>query len=374
MHDNHDESDNPSSSQIEQSQANEGMSRRHFLKVAAGSVSAASAAGLVSGCVRSPDAKIPPPTAAQIAAKRTADSPLSIAKCPSYEEDVFSLLKPYLPDLDLPDLKNKVVLIKPNMIDVIPGKPISTHPSVIKAAAELADYLGAKEVIVGEGPAHNRDTEFLLAGSGHGALYKQLGLRFVDLNLDDLEKVENPEPFSKLPHIYFPKSVVQADAIISVPKMKTHHWARITCSMKNLYGCIPGRKYGWPKNVLHYHGIDNCILDINRLLKPAIALVDAVVAMEGDGPIMGTPKETKFVMLGTDAVAVDATCARIMGLDVHNVPYLRVAGQVIGNTDPAKIKVIGETMQSVATQFQPAPCFDATGRSIKFDDPNAATS
>ena len=369
MHDNHDNQD-------EQSQANQqdgSMSRRYFLKVAAGSVTA-SAGGLVAGCVRSPDAKIAPPTDTQLAAKRTTDSPLAIAQCQSYDQDVFAVLKPYLKDLDLPDLKNKVVLIKPNMIDVIPGRPICTNPAVIKAAAELADYLGAKEVIVGEGPAHNRDTEFLLAQSGPGALYKQLGLRFVDLNLDDLEKMDNPEPFSKLEHIYFPKTVAHADAIISVPKMKTHHWARITCSMKNLYGCIPGRKYGWPKNVLHYHGIDNCILDINRLLKPAIALVDAVVAMEGDGPIMGTPKETKFVMLGTDAVAVDATCARIMGIDVHNVPYLRVAGQVIGNTDQVKIKVIGETMQSVATQFQPAPCFDAKGRSIKFDDPNAATS
>lgn len=348
-----------------------GMSRRGFMQAAAGSLAGA---GVLTGCVRTPDAKIPTPNANQIAGKRSSDSPLAIARCTSYDEDIFSLLKPHLKDLDLPDLHGKVVLIKPNMIDVIPDKPICTAPAVIKAAYELADYLGAKEVIAGEGPAHNRDTEFLLSGSGHGALYKKLGLRFVDLNVDDLEKVDNPDPFSKLDHIYFPKTVVHADAIMSVPKLKTHHWARITCSMKNLYGCVPGRKYGWPKNVLHYHGIDNCILDINRLLKPAIEVIDAVVAMEGDGPIMGTPKDSHFVLLGTDAVAVDATCARIMGFKVENVPYLRVAGQVLGNIDPSKIKIFGTAMEAVATPFKPSPCFDATGKSIKFDDPNEATS
>jgi uncharacterized protein (DUF362 family) len=348
-----------------------GVSRRGFLKTTATTLAAGS---FLYGCVRSPDAKIATPTVTQKAARRAQDSSLAIASCESYEEDIFALLKPYLKDLQLPDLHGKMVLIKPNMIDVIPGRPITTAPAAIKAAVEIADYLGAKEVIVAEGPAHNRDTEFLLAGSGHGAMIKKLGLRFVDLNLDDLEKVDNPEPFSKLAHIYFPKTVMEAGAIISVPKMKTHHWARMTCSMKNLYGCIPGRKYGWPKNVLHYHGIDNCILDINRLLKPAIQLVDAVVAMEGDGPIMGTAKHTNFMMLGTDAAATDATCARIMGMTVDQIPYLRVAGQVIGNIDPERIKVFGTPIDKVATQFKPAPCFDIAGRSIKFDDPNAASS
>jgi uncharacterized protein (DUF362 family) len=347
------------------------LSRRRFLQATAGTLSGSS---FLYGCVRTPDAKIAKPTAGQIAGRRQGDSSLAIASCDSYEQNIFALLKPYLKDLQLPDLHGKTVLVKPNMIDVIPGRPITTAPAVIQAAVELADYLGAKEVIVGEGPAHNRDTEFLLGASGHGAIIKKLGLRFVDLNLDDLEKVDNPEPFSKLDHLYLPKTVVHADAIVSVPKMKTHHWARITCSMKNLYGCIPGRKYGWPKNVLHYHGIDNCILDINRLLKPALQVVDAVVAMEGDGPIMGTAKNTNFVMLGTDAVATDATCARIMGLKIENVPYLRVAGEVIGNTNPDHIKVFGTEVAQVATEFKPAPCFDPSGKSIKFDDPNAASS
>jgi uncharacterized protein (DUF362 family) len=372
-HDKHDKQCSGSGHDCSQASSDHqsGLSRRNFLQAAAGTLSAGS---LLYGCVRSPSVKIAKPNAAQIAGKRSGDSIVTIAKCQSYDDDILGMLKPFLKDAQLPDLHGKVALIKPNMIDVIPGHPICTDPVFIKIAAELAGYLGAKEIIVAEGPGHNRDTEFLLANSGHGQMIKKLGLRFVDLNLDDLEKVDNPEPFSKLDHIFFPKTVLAADAIISVPKLKTHHWARLTCSMKNLYGCIPGRKYGWPKNVLHYQGIDNCILDINRLLKPAIQLVDAVVAMEGDGPIMGTAKNSRFVMLGTDAAATDASCARIMGMKVENIPYIRVAGEVIGNVEEARIKVLGTPLATVATEFKPSPCFDKYGKSIKFDDPNAASS
>lgn len=351
------------------------LTRRKFIQTASAVTAGATAASVLgSACTRMPEAKLEPPTDAQKAGKRQTDSTIAIAGCDSYDHDIFSLLKPFLKNADLPDFHGKVVLIKPNMIDSVPGRPLTTEPAVVKAAVDLANALGAREIIIAEGAAHNRDTQYLLANSGIGALVTKLGLQYVDLNIDDLEKVENPLPFSRLDHFYLPKTVVKADAVISVPKLKTHHWARMTCSMKNLYGCIPGRKYGYPKNVLHYHGIDNCILDINRLIKSPIQLVDAVVAMEGDGPIMGEPKKANFIMLGNDAAATDASCARIIGLHVANVPYIRYAGEVIGNIDENHIKVLGLPIARVATQFKPAPSFDATGKSVKFEDPNQSSS
>lgn len=348
------------------------LSRRKFIQIAAGSLTAASFLG---GCARGADInQLTAVTAAQKLNRRNGDSSLAILKCDSYEQDIFGTMKPFLKDLGLPDFHGKTVVIKPNMIDVIPPKPITTNPAVIQAAVQLCDYLGAKEVIIAEGAAHNRDTEFLLHGSGIGALVKKLGLRFVDLNVDDVESVDNPHPFSKLDHIYFPKTILKADALVSVPKMKTHHWARVTCSMKNLYGCVPGRMYGWPKNVLHYNGIDNCILDLTRLLKPAMQVVDAIVAMEGDGPIMGTAKDSKFVMLGTDCASVDATACRTMGIDPQNVPYIKFAGEVIGNIDPSHIKIFGEAIETVATQFRPSPLFDPSGKRINNEDPTVASS
>ena len=76
--------------------------------------------------------------------------------------------------------------------------------------------------------------------------------------------------------------------------MKTHHWVGMTCSMKNLYGVLPGIKYGWPKNPLHVHGIPNSILDLTATIRPHFAIVDAVTAMEGDGPIMGRPRAARI--------------------------------------------------------------------------------
>ena len=74
-----------------------------------------------------------------------------------------------------------------------------------------------------------------------------------------------------------------------MPKMKTHHWAGVTLSLKNCFGCLPGRVYGWPKNALHWVGIDKAILDVAGAVRPGYAIVDGIVAMEGNGPIDGTP-------------------------------------------------------------------------------------
>ena len=83
-----------------------------------------------------------------------------------------------------------------------------------------------------------------------------------------------------------------------MPKLKTHHWMGLTAAMKNLYGTLPGLIYGWPKNVLHYAGIPQTVVDINASLPPRIAIVDGIVCMEGDGPILGTPKPMGLLAIG----------------------------------------------------------------------------
>lgn len=348
------------------------VSRRSFLKLTAAALASSPLTTACGGNVG--QQRIRSVTDADRALRRNADSPLAIAYCESYEEDMFKLLKPLLKDLDLPDLTGKSVLIKPNIVDAMQGRPLTTNPAMLAVAAQLVDYLGAKDIVIGEGPAHNRDTELILERSGMRKVITKLGVKFVDLNIDDLEKYENPNGFSKLETLFLPKSVANADIVVSLPKLKTHHWARLTCSMKNLYGTVPGRKYGWPKNTLHFAGIDNCTLDLVRLIKPAIQLVDAVVAMEGDGPLYGTAKQANFIMLGTDPVAVDSTCARIMGIDPVNVPYLHIGGQAIGHVDPARIKIFGTEIAKVASNFKPAPTFDATGRELKHQDARTASS
>ena len=111
---------------------------------------------------------------------------------------------------------------------------------------------------------------------------------FVDLNVDDVERVILKTHASRLKELYFPKVVLRADFVVSMPKLKTHHWAGVTLSLKNMFGTVPGGCYGWPKNVLHWAGIDRAILDINAAVRPDFAIVDGIVGMEGNGPIQGS--------------------------------------------------------------------------------------
>lgn len=325
-------------------------SRRAFLQAAFTAVATSSCTGKKELVI----------TEAQKALRYSGISSLAIVTCKSYDENIFQKIRPFLPQLQLPDLKGKSVVIKPNMVDFRPNKPLTTNPAVIASAVELAAFLGAANIVVADGPALHRDTEFLLSTSGIGAMCKKLSVPFVDLNLDDLEAVENANGFTTLKHFFLPKTVVQADCLISLPKLKTHHWAYLTCSMKNLFGVVPGRKYGWPKNLLHNIGLDKAIVDVVRLAKPSFALVDAIVSMEGEGPLNGTAKDTGYLILGKDVAAVDATAARCMEVDPDKISYLKIAGQVIGNIKPDRINIVGSSLVSVAKSFQmPATYYNA---------------
>ena len=100
-------------------------------------------------------------------------------------------------------------------------------------------------------------------------------------------------------------TIADADVVISMPKMKTHHWAGLTLSLKNCFGCVPGRVYGWPKNALHWAGLEQAILDVAAAVRPDYAIVDGIVGMEGNGPISGTPVAANVLVFGDDPVATD---------------------------------------------------------------------
>jgi len=206
--------------------------------------------------------------------------------------------------------------------------------------------------VVGEGPGHRRDIEYLLLATGVYDHLKEARLRFVDLNHDDVHRVSLRSAFTGLDHLLLPAALLQSDFVVSMPKLKTHHWAAMTASMKNFFGCVPGAVYGWPKNLLHIHGIDNSILDLVSTIRPRLTIVDAVVAMEGDGPIMGRPRATGFVAMGGDLVAVDATCARIIGFEPGRIPYLSEASAFLGNLSAGAIDQRGEPLRRYATRFE----------------------
>ncbi len=183
------------------------------------------------------------------------------------------------------DVRGKSVLLKPNLAEYIAGKPVNTDTQLIGAAAETFLRLGSTSVTVAEGPGHHRDTELLLHQTGLGDHLAHRRIRFVDLNRDELIKTKLQANYSSLGNLWLPRTVLASDFVVSMPKVKTHHWTGVTLSMKNMFGIVPGCRYGWPKNLLHWAGIHESVLDICATVRPHFVIADAIIAMEGDGPL-----------------------------------------------------------------------------------------
>ena len=308
--------------------------RRKFLVTGAASALAAAGVGYVSSLNR-----------------RTSD--VFIAKNQKYSGELVRTMRDGLLacGFDPATIRGKRVLLKPNLVEPSRLAPhMTTHPVVIQAAVELFRGWNA-DVTVGEGPGHVRDTEQALIESGVMEALADVKMPFEDLNYQEIKAVANVGKACKLKEFYFPRAVIQADLVVSMPKMKTHHWMGMTGAMKNLYGVIPGIKYGWPKNVLHYNGIPQTVFDINASVGRRITIVDGIDCMEGDGPILGTPKHMGLILVGTDLTAVDATMARLMHILPKQIPYLALAANRLGSIDENRIVQRGEDWKPLADPF-----------------------
>jgi uncharacterized protein (DUF362 family) len=248
--------------------------------------------------------RTPPPSRAR--------SVVAVLKAPDYSAGLAALL------LDGARLcgwnvRGKRVLLKPNLVEYDRSTCVNTHVAVVAAAVELFHRLGAGQVRIGEGPGHRRDTLALAEEAGYFQAIPRFEDHFVDLNRDDV--IERP-------------------------------------------GFLDGGTvYGWPKNPLHYAGIDTSIVELNRLIPHTLAIVDGIVGMEGNGPIQGAPRACGVLVMGSDVVAVDASCCRIMGIVPERVPYLERAA-ALGNLAASMIEQRGETLQDVRTRFRLMPGFD----------------
>jgi uncharacterized protein (DUF362 family) len=322
--------------------------RREFIEAAA-----LTTLGLVAGC-RSETSKFDAK-----AFRREERSRVAIIEAQKYEADLIDPIVRGLREFDLAP-RGKRVVLKPNIVEFDPAGVINTHPRLIEAAAEAFLRLDAAEVIVAEGPGHRRDNEYLLSASGMADILRERRVRYVDLNFDAVRALLLRSRFTSLEQLYFPRTVLDADLLVSMPKLKTHHWVGVTLSMKNMFGVIPSSIYGWPKNVLHWAGIGNSIVDINSTLPvPRFALVDGIVGMEGNGPIQGEAKAAGVLVMGADFAAVDATCARLMRIDPAKVEYLAWAGEFLGNIDEQRIEHIGVSPSAVQRDFKVLPQFDS---------------
>ncbi len=288
--------------------------------------------------------------------RRPNRSRVSVLSAGTYTERLEDLMFRAIGEFHI-DLREKTVVLKPNLVEFISGVEVNTNPLLVGAAAEAFLRLGAREVVVGEGPGHQRDTYLVLAESGLGSQLRDQKIRFVDLNRDQLIKVQSKAPYTGIDHWWLPKTILASDFVVSMPKTKTHHWAGVTLSMKNMFGIIPGSRYGWPKNVLHWAGIHRSILDICATVRPHFVIADGIVAMEGNGPLHGTHRSLGKLILSDDPVAADFTCARLMGLGASGIWHLDRAARFLGNGSPHRIDLLAEAIPATSHPFAVLPQF-----------------
>jgi uncharacterized protein (DUF362 family) len=313
------------------------LTRRQLLTAAAG-------AAMMSGC--------------GVQTRTIAPSRVSIVKAPAYDQTVYDTMRRLLTE-HLGDVRGRNILLKPNLVEFEPQSSINTHPILVHAASEAFRAMGAATVRIAEGPGHRRNTLDLAEAAGYFRTIPEFEDRFVDLNLDEVTRVRPGDQVSRIKKLYLPNTALGADLLVSMAKMKTHHWVGATLSMKNLFGVVPGGIYGWPKNVLHWAGIDESIADLHDAFPRHFAIVDGIVGMEGNGPIQGTPKHVGVLVAGRDPVAVDATCCRIMKIDPMKIRYLQLASRrgTEAQITEGDIRQIGESIQSVSAPFELIPLF-----------------
>jgi uncharacterized protein (DUF362 family) len=321
------------------------VDRRTFVKAAA-------AASLAPGLARCASPQPEPDPWSPAAVRKTARSDVAILAADTYDGRLVDVIRRGTELLGIAVAGRRVVL-KPNFVEFDPQSVINTNPVLIAAALEAFRAMGASDVVVAEGPGHRRDNEYILTASGLNDILKDTRGRYIDLNADAVRSIPSASRFSKLGTLHYAATVAEADLLVSMPKMKMHHWAGVTLSMKNLFGIMPGAVYGWPKNLLHYAGLQQSIIDINATLPvERFNIVDGIVGMEGNGPIQGTARKSGVLVFGADPVAVDATTARLMGIEPARIWYIAQAARFLGNMGDDRIDQRGEELTRHAQEYQ----------------------
>lgn len=288
--------------------------------------------------------------------RRPKRSRVAVLHAEQYSQQLDQVLREGLRLFPL-DVRSKTVVLKPNLVDYLPGDAINTHPILVLAAVEAFRRLGAKSVVIAEGPGHQRDTRLVLAQSGYEESLRDEKIRFVDLNRDELIRMPLQAAYSAMQQLWLPRTVLTADFLVSMPKIKTHHWSGVTLAMKNIFGIVPGARYGWPKNILHWKGIQESILDLCATVPIHFVIADGIIAMEGNGPLNGTPRPLGKIVLADDPVAADATCARLMGFDPERIEHIREGSRFLGNAEPTHIDQVGDTVRPPTAAFRVIPEF-----------------
>jgi len=287
--------------------------------------------------------------------KKSSD--VSIARCPDYDRvKTYSAVRQAV-DL-LGGIKEFVnagerVFIKPNLLKARrPEDAVTTHPEIVRAVIRLVHDAGA-EAMVGDSPGMG-DLRKVCEKAGILDVLREEGVLLAEP--DEVVQVKNQGRFQRFE---ISRLAYEADAIINLPKLKTHGMTVLSGAVKNLFGCIPGkRKVQWHFNTGVNHDLFMMMLvELCALLRPRLTIMDAVVGMEGNGPGSGDPRKIGVVLAGRDPVSIDTVSSVLVGVAPSRLPILRAAASMhFGETELERIRVLGEGLTNVAVkQFRLPP-------------------
>jgi len=230
------------------------------------------------------------------------------------------------------------ILLKPNLLVASsPDACVTTHPAVFEAVARWLKDAGAS-LTYGDSPGFGKP-ESVARKAGLAEVADRLGIQFGDFASGrEMAFAEG----GLIRQWHFANGVLDADGVVSLPKLKTHGLTRMTCAVKNLFGCVPGMRKG------EFHGrlrderqFAQMLVDLNACLSPRLHVCDAVMAMEGNGPRNGTPRKMGVLLFSQDPVALDAVACALIGLDPSLVGTC-VYGEEFGLGTMTDIEVVGE--------------------------------
>ncbi len=234
-------------------------------------------------------------------------------------------------------------LLKPNLLSAKkPEEAITTHPAVLEAAIVLVKEAGGVPV-VGDSPGGKiSDLRTYWEATGTAEACRRQGAELVSFEKSGVyeKRIGNRK-------YYIARPVLDADVIINIPKLKTHSLTVLTCTVKNMFGVVPGiRKSMHHREAPKPREFSGLVVDIFSLARPHLNIVDAIVGMDGPGPSAGDPKQLGFIMAGADGVAVDAAASHLLDLDPFKVPTTQIAHRRdLGEGDIKRIELLGEVPQ-----------------------------
>ena len=237
------------------------------------------------------------------------------------------------------------IFVKPNMShpEYLPG--VVTDPVLVKELVSLLRDFN-DEVIVGESNGFNYECNSAFEKTGIEQAVKKAGGEIINLSEDKLVGIKFSSRHSSLKKLFLPKTVLDADAVVDVALMKTHEFAMYSGAIKNLFGCVPSNK----RIYLHPY-LNEVFYRLYTIFKPQLTVMDARVAIEGNGPTKGNPVKMDLVLTSNCTLATDIIASKIMGLKLGEVSYLDYIAQKI-NLKDSTIKVQGLQVSKVAKDFQ----------------------